>query len=111
VTIYTGGNIDTSGNSNTGINNIARFAPCFTIYGLSTCTSVKLGGQPTITATIYAPQANLDLTGGGGGGNAVGAFFCRSVTMTGNFAFHYDEALQLISPSRGYIAAGWQEVY
>jgi hypothetical protein len=31
--------------------------------------------------------------------------------MTGNFAFHYDEALQLISPSRGYIAAGWQEVY
>jgi hypothetical protein len=57
---------------------------------------VKLGGQPTITATIYAPQANLDLSGGGTAGNAVGAFFCRSVSMTGNFAFHYDESIGLI---------------
>jgi len=31
------------------------------------------------------------------------AFYCNIVTMTGNYNFHYDEALNLINPPTGYL--------
>lgn len=110
VTIYSGGNVDTTGN--TGINNISQYALAFAIYGLPTCTSIKLGGQVTITAYIYAPAAALTLNGGGGNVyyHSVGAFFVYSIKLTGNMGFHYDEAFKLNGPARGFIPVFWQEV-
>jgi hypothetical protein len=112
LTIYSGGNIDTTGNNNSGLNNISKYAPAFSVFGLPTCTQIKLAGSPTMTAYIYAPEADLYLVGGGGGSyyDAVGAFFCKNVKLTGNMNFHYDEALSLLGPSRGYIPSYWQEV-
>jgi len=111
LTIYAGANIDMTGNGNIGINNIARYAPAFKIYGLPSCTLIKLAGQPTITAYIYAPEAELDLVGGGSGYyDAVGAFYCNVVKMTGNMNFHYDEALDTVNPATAYLPSNWQEV-
>lgn len=111
LTIFTGDAIDTTGN--TGINNISKYALAFSIYGLPTCTQIKLGGQGTITAYIYAPEAALTLNGGGSGSyyHSVGAFFINSVKLTGNMAFHYDEAFKLLGPNRGFIPISWQEIY
>ena len=108
VIIYSGGNIDTSGN--TGINNIAQYAPAFAIYGLPTCTSLKLAGLGNIVAYVYAPQASLAMGGSGGTYAAVGAYVVNNITLNGNMSFHYDEALKLLGPLRGYIPAVWQEV-
>ena len=109
VTIYSGGDIDTTGN--TGINNISQYALAFAIYGLPNCQNIALGGQPTITAFIYAPEAALQLNGGGSDYyHSVGAFFMKSVKLTGNMGFHYDEAFSLLGPSRGFIPYFWQEV-
>jgi hypothetical protein len=109
VTIYTAGDIDTSGQ--TGINNISLYALAFSIYGLPTCQNITLGGQANITAFIYAPEAALKLNGGGSDYyHSVGAFYMKSVTLVGNMGFHYDEAFKLIGPSRGYIPVTWQEV-
>ena len=111
LTIYTGSTINCTGNGNLGINNIARYAPSFSIYGLPGCTLIKLAGQPTITAYIYAPEAELDLVGGGSGYyDAVGAFYVNVVKMTGNMNFHYDENLDKLSPPTGYLPSLWQEV-
>jgi hypothetical protein len=79
LTIYCGANFDASGNGNNGINNIPRYAPSFAFFGLPGCTIIKLGGSPTTTAYIYAPEANLTLNGGGGGTfyDVIGTFFCE----------------------------------
>jgi len=108
VTIYTGGNIDTKGN--TGINNISQYAPSFAIFGLPGCTSIAIGGSGNIVAYVYAPQAFLQMGGSGGAYAAVGAFIVNNIQLNGNMSFHYDEALKLLGPSRGYIPAVWQEV-
>jgi len=98
-------------NNNAGINNIARYAPAFRIYGLPSCTSIKMAGQASMTAYVYAPEATLELVGGGSGYyDAVGAFYCKEVKMTGNMNFHYDEALNSFTPPTGYLPSNWKEV-
>jgi hypothetical protein len=109
LTIYTGADIDTSGQA--GINNIAQYAPAFAIYGLPGCTDIKIGGNGTIVAYVYAPSAYLHMGGSGGTYAGVGAFFVKQIQLNGNMAFHYDEQLKLIGPARAYIPSTWQEVY
>jgi hypothetical protein len=97
LTIYVGANIDTTGN--VGINNISQYAPAVRVYGMSGCTSIKLGGQTTITASIYAPEAAMNLNGGGSGYyHFVGSFLVQSLRLTGNMGFHYDEAFNPSTP-------------
>lgn len=119
LTIYTGGDIDTKGN--TGINNISQYAPAFAIFGLppgvdtagdnvSGCLNLALAGSGSIVAYVYAPQTFLHMGGSGGAYAAVGAFVVNNIQLNGNMSFHYDEALKLLGPSRGYIPAVWQEV-
>src|SRR6185369_8672270 len=95
VTIYTGGTFDTTTFGNTTIDNMPRYAPALRIYGLTNCTLIRFGGQPTIAAFIYAPEAEVDLAASGGGGfyDFVGALYCSLIKMTGNMNFHYDEAI------------------
>ena len=108
VTIYTGSQFDTSGN--TGINNVSQYAPSFAIFGLPGCTGIAIGGSGNIVAYVYAPQAFLQIGGNGGAYAAVGAFVVNNIQLNGSMSFHYDEALKLLGPSRGYIPAVWQEV-
>jgi hypothetical protein len=97
LSIYSGANIDTTGNMS--INNISQYAPAFNIFGLPGCTSIKLGGQPTITASIYAPEAALALSGGGSSYyHFFGSLLVQSLRLTGNMAFHYDEAFNPSTP-------------
>jgi len=80
-------------------------------YGLPSNTSVTMGGNASFTGTIYAPEADFKLGGGGSSTyNFVGACVVNTVTMTGHFNFHYDEAITLTGPVRGYVACSWQEI-
>jgi hypothetical protein len=80
-------------------------------YGLPANTTINFTGNASFTGTIYAPNANLKL-GGGGSDNYdfVGACITRSVTMNGHFSFHFDEALLRDGPARGYAATSWREL-
>ncbi len=51
---------------------------------------IKLGGNTTVYADIYAPQQDFTLAGGG---VLVGRIFGRTLDLQGNTAVHYDEAL------------------
>jgi hypothetical protein len=109
LTIYMrGSSFSTSGNA--GINNLSKNANTFALYGMPSCTSISLGGNAAFSGTVYAPQANFSL---GGGGNTsydfVGASITKTVTMNGHFNFHYDENIARVGPSRGYIPTGWVE--
>jgi hypothetical protein len=94
-----------------GIINETGLAKNFTYYGLPTNTQLKFGAQVAFVGTIYAPQADFSL--GGGGKNTfdfVGASITKSAKMNGHYNFHYDEGLPTSQPGLGYLAASWDEL-
>ncbi len=83
----------------------------FAYYGTTNNTTIKLSGNASFIGTIYAPDA--DLTLGGGGSNTYdfsGSTITKTVTMNGHFDFHYDQALLNQGPARGYSATSWKEL-
>lgn len=94
-----------------GVANNSGKASDFAYWGLPTNTSLGFSGNGTFTGTIYAP--NADFTLGGGGNNIqdfIGASVTGSVKMNGKFKFHYDELLGTIGASRGFIVNSWNEI-
>jgi hypothetical protein len=94
-----------------GITNPNDSAFNFSYYGLPTNTRMSIDGNASFTGTIYAPQA--DLTIGGGGSDTydfVGASVTGSVMMNGHYHFHYDEALGPYGPRRTYVVTSWNEI-
>ncbi len=106
--IYAAGSVSIAGGgvvNNTGaaVNN--RF------YGLPSSTSWTIGGNGQWVGTVYAPQADLTLNGGGASGDMSGGIVSASITLNGQVQFHYDESLrsdpEVVS---GYIVVSWQSL-
>ena len=104
LTIYMGGNRFQPGDD---IINVSGNPLSFTYYGLPSNTSVELTGNGSFCGTLYAPSAHLKMTGSG---HFFGASVSKTVTMTGNYQLHYDEALSTLGPIRGYVATSWREL-
>lgn len=86
-------------------------ASSFAYYGLPGNTELHMGGNAAFTGTIYAPNADFHL--GGGGNNSydcVGATVTKTVKMNGHFNFHYDEKLGRQSIQNRYKVASWSEM-
>jgi hypothetical protein len=80
-------------------------------WGLDTNTSIDFDGNAAYTGSIYAPKAALNLSGGGNDSyDFVGASVTKTVSMNGHFNFHYDEALAILGPGKGYVVSSWNEV-
>jgi hypothetical protein len=110
LTVYMGGASTTiSGN---GVVNDTGKASAFAYYGLPTNTQLSLTGNGSFFGTIYAPEANFTLKGSGKTSvdDFTGASITKTTTMTGNFNFHYDEALSQLRTIGGYDAISWQEL-
>ena len=94
----------------TQVNNQGR-AKDFSYYGLPSNTSVTFGGNAALIGTIYCPNADFTL---GGGGNDVydfeGSVMAKTIKMNGHYNFHYDEGLVRSGPSFGYVATSWKEL-
>jgi hypothetical protein len=94
-----------------GVINQAGNATNFSYYGLPANTSLSISGNGAFSGTIYAPNADLALNGGGNDAvDFIGATITKTSTMNGHFNFHYDEALSKFGPSRGYIVTSWNEM-
>jgi len=93
-----------------GVVNYDGYAANFQYYGLPTNTSFDFRANASYTGSIYAPQANFTL---GGGGNDpydfVGACTVNTVKMNGHYHFHFDEALRK-TPWQGYLVTAWNEM-
>lgn len=93
-----------------GLANNNNKAGAFSYWGLPSNKNVMMAGNATLTGTIYAPQAELVL--GGGGSNTydfMGAAVANSVKFNGHYQFHYDESLKFYGPKRGYTITSWNE--
>jgi len=73
-------------------------------------TSITYGGTSSFVGTMYAPEADLTLNGGGNNIGLVGATVTKSVTLNGQYNFHFDQALLKNGPARGYSATSWTEL-
>jgi hypothetical protein len=94
-----------------GIINQNASALSFQYYGLPSNTALAVTGNGSFVGSIYAPNADLTLSGAGGTDQDFsGAAIAKTVTMGGNFKFHYDEALRTVGPPRGYVVTRWDEM-
>jgi hypothetical protein len=97
--------------SGQGLANESGSALAFEYYGLPTNEILKITGNGEFIGTIYAPSADLTLSGGGSSPeDFMGASVTKSVTMNGHFKFHYDEVLAEKGASQGFIPASWDEI-
>ncbi|MFM1769675.1 MAG: hypothetical protein RJA22_2204 [Verrucomicrobiota bacterium] len=108
LTLYVRGpNLDIGG---IGVNNTQRSTNCV-IFGLPTLTSVTLPSSGDFNGALYAPNADLRMTGGGSGAvNWCGACVTRTVTVTGHQKFHYDEGLRTFGPPGRLVVTSWLEL-
>jgi hypothetical protein len=73
----------------------------FHYYGLVTNTNFSWTGNNAYIGTVYAPQAAITLNGGGTPvKDFQGAIVARSLSISGSFNFHFDEALIRRGPKR-----------
>jgi len=94
-----------------GVINQEGQAKNFTYYGLPSNKSFKLSGNADFVGSIYAPNTDFVLTGGGSDiYDFAGSCVVKSVKMNGHFAFHYDEGLDNVSAPTGFVAISWDEL-
>lgn len=100
--IYTTGNMDVTGqgilNSNTGdsAQSLRIFGTNRTGAASLTAQSFNLAGNANFTGLLYAPLADVKLSGGGSSGVFNGAIIAANVTANGAVKFRYDERLRLL---------------
>lgn len=83
------------------------------IYGTAATAggqTIKLHGNGIMHAAVFAPNANIELKGGGSSGEMSGSVIGNTVTMTGNYDFHYDECLEDASDGNPFAVASWREL-
>ena len=108
LTLYFGGDADMSGNG--GIVNLTGRAQNLTMFGLPTCTNIKIAGNASFTGTVYAPEANISLKGSGNNNyDVVGAITGKTVTVDGKFGVIYPTDLATSGPVGGFVASKWTE--
>lgn len=91
LNLYSPGAINLTGN---GMQNNTNVPASATVWGTAPSTgatqSVKIAGNGSFTGTLYAPNADVALTGNG---DTSGAIVCKTLTAGGNGMFHYDVRL------------------
>ena len=55
--------------------------------------TIKINGNGQLSASVYAPNANVELKGGGSSGRVYGAVVAYDASLVGNSHFSFDEAL------------------
>jgi hypothetical protein len=85
-------------------------AASFSYYGTTNNTQISFTGNSAFIGTIYAPEADVKLGGGGSTPyDVIGSIVANTVKMNGQFNFHYDENLLAAGPTR-LAANSWREL-
>jgi len=97
--------------SNKGSLNNSNWAGALQIFTTTTedCT---ISGNGELQASVFAPYAALKASGGGESDGIVGSFVAKSVVISGQMGFHYDEALRNLNTfgGNGWATASWTEL-
>ena len=108
--IYAGGNVDIAGN---GMWNKNDQPSDLQLFGIQPSDGserhISLGGNGQIVASVYAPNHDVTINGGGTNGHVFGSVVGATVTMTGVTNLHYDEKLGATGFINSYKIVSWYE--
>lgn len=114
LTLYTTGDINVTGNAMLNGTTAGGNPPSsLIIYGTAiapTVQEIKVGGNGQLYAAIYAPNANVEMKGGGASGMVLGSVVAKSITMNGGTDFHYDESLANLGTGNPFGIVKWREL-
>lgn len=99
---FSRGNIDIKG----GVNN-PGLPKNLSFLGLPSCNLIGINAGGAFNCSIYAPQADVTVSGNGEGAGAVVA---NTFKLTGGMRWHYDEGLKGDPLEGRYVAASWTEL-
>lgn len=106
--VYVAGSVSIAGN---GVVNNTGAAENNQFFGLSSSTSWSVSGNGQWVGTIYAPDANVKISGGGSSGDMSGGIVANNLTLDGQVQFHYDESLrENLDLTSGFVVTSWQAV-
>lgn len=107
LTLYAEGNVKIAGN---GIGNANIQPLTFQLWGTHPTPggqSVQIAGNGTLRAAVYAPTASVKINGNG---DVMGSIVANDITLVGNAAFHYDEALASYGNNTPFGITKWREL-
>lgn len=114
VRMFVRGDTDITGN---GVSN-PNSPLAFQFYGLdrpanadgsANVGQIKIAGNGGFRGTVYAPNYDVELKGGGNTDSIYGSFVGNTIRMTGIQSVHYDEALGDGGLVTGYNIVSWFE--
>jgi len=110
VRIWVAGDVAITGN---GLTNPSGNALALALYGIAppegTTREFKIAGNGVFYGTVYAPDADLKLAGGGSSGTFVGSIVSKSAFLNGNTRIRYDEAIAGPGVLANFAIAAWFE--
>lgn len=113
LAIYTAGNVDVTGSSSNGSGGgllNTGSASAFQIWGTATAAqtqTIKIAGVGSLSGIVYAPNADVSIVGNG---DVYGAVVGKTVKVTGNANFHYDESLAAFGANNPFKVSSWREL-
>lgn len=114
VRMFVQGDADITGNGVSNPNSPLHFQ----YYGLDRPANsdgtedigkIKIAGNGGFRGTVYAPNYNVEMVGGGNSDSIYGSFVGNIIRMTGVQSVHYDEALADGGLVTGYNIVSWFE--
>lgn len=106
-TLYTEGDVKIAGN---GIGNANIQPLSFQLWGTHATPggqAIQIAGNGALRAAVYAPNAAVKLNGNG---DVMGSVVAHDITIVGNAAFHYDEALATYGNNTPFGITKWREL-
>lgn len=107
-TVYVEGNVSIAGKG--GLINRNANPGSAQIWGTSHSPAgqtIDVAGNGSLVGVIYAPKADVTLNGNG---DVMGSIVAENITVSGNAAFHYDEALAERDGNEPFRIAKWREL-
>lgn len=107
LTVWVEGDFKIAGN---GLGNSNTRPGTCRIFGTSTSAvgqAIHLAGNGVLKSVVYAPNGDVKINGNG---DVQGALVGRTVTFTGNAAFHYDESLARDGEDTPFGVSRWREL-
>lgn len=114
VRVFVAGDTDIAGNGVANPNSPLNFQLYGTDRALKSDGSedlgiIKIAGNGGFRGSVYAPNYDVEIKGGGNSDSVYGAFVGNTVRMTGVQSVHYDEALGDGGIISGYSIVSWFE--
>lgn len=110
LTVYVRGDVSVGGNGMVNLSSVPANLVLFATGAEGSGQSIKLHGNGAMAGAVYAPFADVSLKGGGSSGTMYGSVVGNTVVITGNFDFHYDEALSDYGTNGKFSLVGWREL-